>query len=242
MGIKPALGWLALLLFTTTATQAEGLSSLKKDLSQSLSGLTAKGATPAAAMTVTAKTKAPPRGAGEGSAGASGKVRRPESALVLVSNTIGRPRADYKADVLAIGAASDDVAATPGHLVTVTTLPFSDKDATTSLRQRKAAYKIDRDRIRRVTRFVDADLTSERGRRLVPTRNHIDVIETIDSFVLVETRAHASGPAASRATVTSDVFTFPRSSTLEERVAMLDKAAPDAQTRERLAEALVAAE
>jgi len=240
MGIKPALGWLALLLFTTTATQAEGLSSLKKDLSQSLSGLTAKGATPTAAMTVTAKTKAPPRGAGEGSLGASGKARRPESALVLVSNAIGRPRADYKADVLAIGAASDDVAATPGHLVTVTTLPFSDKDA--SLRQRKAAYKIDRDRIRRVTRFVDADLTSERGRRLVPTRNHIDVIETVDSFVLVETRAHASGPAASRATVTSDVFTFPRSSTLEERVTMLDKAVFDVQTRERLAEALVAAE
>jgi hypothetical protein len=183
MSIKPAFGWLALVLFATTA-QAEGTRDLLK--------LGAGAAKPAA---VIRKTKAVPSEPPALVRTSTGTV----TPSLVVVETSGKPRVDYEAE----GAV---------------TMIFE--------RQRRSAFKISRDHIRREVRLEASD--ARRNSR----RDHVDVIDADEGVIVVDSAMHANG-------VASDIYVFDRAASLEQRVGVLTRE-PGAPARVR--EALVAAE
>jgi len=213
MSIKPAMGWLALLLFTTTA-QAEGSRDLFTRPPK-----TSKA--PVAA--VTPKTKAlPPAAAIPVAATTAG-------ALLIVEST-GKPRADYEAEAYAGVALDSPLSVERGLDGGLVSMVFE--------HQRRPAFRVGRDRIRRVVRLAADDRGAMAIVRSAPTarpKDHIDVLDTDAGVVLVDTAVLSAGMF-----VTSDVYVFSKHSTLDQRIAALE--AVPAPARERLREALVAAE
>ena len=86
---------------------------------------------------------------------------------------------------------------------------------------RRAAFRVPRDKIKKRVRFGAGG------------RDRIDVIDTHDGFVVVETSTTSAGIFT-----TSDVYVFPKTATSQQRVAMLAAAAP--VPRERIRQALAA--
>jgi hypothetical protein len=215
MSIKPAMGWLALLLFTTTA-QAEGTRDLMKGTPK-----TSKSMTAALSSPVTPKTKATP----------VALVNAASHGLSLVENT-SKPRTDYEADVYAGVPLDAAIAKERGVDKGLVTMVFE--------RQRRPAFRIARDKIHRVVRLAAEDraivsvMRSQAGSS-ARSKDHIDVLDTEDGVVVVDTSAQGVGMF-----VTSDVYTFAKGATLDRRIAALEVLA--APTRDRLREALVAAE
>ena len=210
MSIKPAMGWLALLLFTTTA-QAEGSRDLLKRAST-----TSKA--PVAA--VTPKTKAP-------APVAVSAVTAP--GLVILEST-GKPRTDYEAEVHAGIALDSPLAKDRGLDKGLVTLVFEG--------QHRPAFRIARDRIKRVVRLATDDrgpITLVRTSAPARPKDHVDVLETVDGVIAVDTAVQAAGMF-----VTSDVYVFAKNATLDQRILALDTV--PAPARDRLREALVAAE
>lgn len=212
MSIRPAMGWLALLLFTTAA-QAEGPRSLLK-------GAPKMSSTAPLTAAVTPKTKAAPTPV---------SAVAPASTLTIVEST-AKPHGDYEAEAYA-GVALDSAAAKArgldGGLVSMV---FE--------HERRAAFRVGRQHIKRVVRLA----VGERNgvvlvRTSLPARpkDHIDVLETDAGVILVDTTVQSSGMF-----VTSDVYVFAKNATLDQRIGALDGA--PAPVRERLREALVAAE
>ena len=241
MSIKPAMGWLALLLFTTTA-QAEG----PRDLLKGAPKMSSKAPMTA---TVTPKTKAAP----------APVVTRTSSAtaatLAILENT-GKPRSDYEAEVYAGIALDSQAAKARGLDGGLVTMVFE--------RQHRPAFRIARDRIKRVVRLAGEDrsatalvrttasarpkdhvahaLVGAQAARTPPggllrgaQRGVIDVLDTEDGVILGDTAVHSAGLF-----VTSDVYTFAKNATLDQRIAALE--AVPSPMRDRLREALVAAE
>ena len=220
MGIKSALGWLALLLFTTTA-QAEGSRDLLKGQGTRL-GQSPK----SVAAPVTPKTKAP----GPLVAAAQSS---PRSSLVVVESTL-KPRADYEAEIYAGVPLDSPMAREQGFDGGLVYMAFE--------HHRRGTYRIGRDRIRRLVRLASEErpaLTTTQataGHPLtVRPRDHVDVLDTEDGVVVVDTSTQRAGIFT-----TSDVYVFPRNATLDQRVGAVENVR--SPIRERLREALVAAE
>ena len=242
MGIKPAMGWLALLLFTTTA-QAGGARDLLRIDPKAPAAAIAPGSskdtalvarTPIASKSrspkrerevappVTPKTKAPPLAA---------VTARPSGALAVVEST-GKPRADYEAEVYAGIALDAPLAKERGLDRGLVRMVFE--------QERRPAFRVGRDRIRRVVRMAGAARAAIALVRSDTTasarpRDHVDVLDTERGVVLVDTLVDSGGMFT-----TSDVYVFPERATLDERIAALE--AVPSPVRERLREALVLAE
>jgi hypothetical protein len=192
ISIKSALGWLALLLFATTA-QAEGA----RDLLRGGPGKTARAAPVAASVVQKTKAPPPPRVPPPSVLVPAHAVAVAERAPLTIVESAGKPKADYEVD----GA----IAMVFEH-------------------QRRATFRVGRDRIKRVVRFAMP----------ARARDHIDVLDTEDGVIVVETTVHTSGAS------TSDVYAFAPRALLEQRVGALESVVTP--TRDRIREALVAAE
>jgi hypothetical protein len=212
MGIKPALGWLGVLLFATTA-QAGGAQKLLDGARSSKS--------PPVAASVTPKTKGPPAARPVAAEPAS------TGTLTVVESTV-EPRGDYEAESHSRVPLDSPLAKARGYDAGLVFLVFE--------RQRRAGFRVERDRIRRVVRLAPspAVVAAAHSSASAP-RAHVDVLETEDGVIAVDTTTDAGGVFA-----TSDVYVFPRNATLDQRIgALRDVPSP---ARERLREALVAAE
>ena len=209
MSIKPALGWLGLLLFTTTA-HAEGARELSP--SRSSTSLTK-----AMATTVTRKTKGMPAVASS-----------PRGSLALIEST-ERPRKDYEAEVYSGVPLDGAIAKERGVDKGLVTMVFA--------QQRRAGFRIAHDRIHHVVRFTDGSqtVTLLRTSTTASTSDHVDVLDTEDGVIVVDTTASNAGIF-----VTSDVYTFVKGASLEQRVGALGHLPSLARIRVR--EALLAAE
>ncbi len=212
MGIKPALGWLGLLLFTTTA-QAEGTR-------ETLEGPAATKSSRAAL--VTPKTKAP---------GpvimASASSSRTSLAVV---ESMGKPRADYDVSTYAGVPLDSPLAKERGLEKGLVHMVFE--------HERRASFRVDRDRIRRVVRLAaERSITTASHANGATNTNadHIDVLDTEGGVIVVDTATGAGGMF-----VTSDVYVFAKSATLDQRIGAVE--AVPTSVRGRLREALVAAE
>jgi hypothetical protein len=228
MGIKPALGWLALLLFTTTA-QAEG----SKDLLKGLGKTKGRGGTPPAAAVaeapVVAKTKAPPPALVPASAPAAASSA--SGSLVVLENA--KPRGDYEAEIYSGVPLDGSLAKERGYDKGLVAMVFE--------RQRQATFRVGHDKIRRVVRMmVDeksalAPVVAKPMQTRLAARDHLDVVETEDGIFLVETTTHNGGIFT-----TSAVYTFARNAPLDQRIGALEVV--PMPLRARLREALVVAE
>jgi hypothetical protein len=164
MGIKPALGWLALLLFTTTA-QAEGTRELIHE-SPRLG--------PPLLVPVIAKTKAPaPSAARPG----------PGSLVVLDSE---KPQRDYEAEVYSGVPLDGDLAKRRGLDKGLVLMVFE--------RERRGTFRVAKDRIRRMVRLGAEDTmalakASTQARR----QERWDVLDTDDGVVVVATTTSSMG-------------------------------------------------
>lgn len=214
MSIRPALGWLALLLFTTTA-QAEGTRTLLG--SPKATRLTAR---PVAS--VTPKTKAAPTPT---------RVVATTAGRLGIVETTGRPRFDYEAEVYAGVPLDAPTAKERGLDKGLVRLVFQE--------QRRPAFRMARDRIRRVVRLAGEErvvsLVRTSTAAVARPSDHVDVLETEDGVVVVDTVVHDSGMF-----VTSEIYTFARNATLDQRIGALEVLPVSARARVR--EALVAAE
>ncbi|MBX3201122.1 MAG: hypothetical protein KF894_23490, partial [Labilithrix sp.] len=148
-----------------------------------------------------------------------------------VVETVLSPRADYEAEVYAGVALDEPMAKARGLDRGLVTMAF-EKD-------RRPAFRVGKDRIRRVVRLAAGErgpvaLVRAASATAVP-RDHVDVLDTVDGVVLVDTVVESSGLF-----VTSDVYVFGPRATLDQRIRALEAANPPA--RERLRQALVAAE
>jgi len=242
MGIKPAMGWLALLLFTTTAQAGGARDLLRIDpkapaaaIAPSASKDTAIVArTPIASKSrspkrerelappVTPKTKAPP---------VVSVTARPSGALAVVEST-GKPRADYEAEIYAGIALDAPLAKERGLDRGLVRMVFE--------QERRPAFRVGRDRIRRVVRLAGpghAAIAVVRSDTIASARprDHIDVLDTERGVVLVDTLVESAGMFT-----TSDVYVFAERATLDQRIAALE--AVPSPARDRLLEALVLAE
>ena len=217
MGIKPALGWLALLLFTTTA-QAEGSRELLRVPPKTKA---------VAAPPVTPKTKAPPLVAASAAAA-------PGSLVVIES---GKAHADYEAEIYSGVPLDGALAKERGFDKGLVFMVFE--------RERKPTFRVAQGRIRRVVRLAAEDralfTASSAGWGITkpaparPPREHLDVLETEDGVVVIESIVQNAGMFT-----TSDVYTFARGATLDQRVGAL--ANVPAPQRARIRQALVIAE
>ncbi len=213
MSIKPAMGWLALLLFTTTA-QAEG----SRDLLKGAEKMASKAPTTAA---VTRKTKAAP---------VPVAATAPTPAALVIVESTGKPRTDYEAEVHTGVALDSPVAKGRGLDKGLVTMVFE--------RQQRPAFRIGRERIKRVVRLAAEDravVMPARTGMVSQSKDHVDVLETEDGVVAVDTTVLSAGMF-----VTSDVYVFPKNATLHQRIGSLESV--PAPARDRLREALVAAE
>jgi hypothetical protein len=209
MTTKPALGWLALVLFATTS-RAEGTRPLARDPGTIIAP-------------VTPKTKA-----GPGVTEAAARASRPSPLLVLES---AKPHADYEAETYSGVPLDSDLAKGKGLTKGLVLFVFE--------HERRAAFRVARDRIRRVVRLTSdegievASLT--KGGALRHPRERWDVLDTDDGIVVVATTTTSSGMFT-----TSDVYAFPRGTTPERRLAQID--ALPVQARGRVRDVLLAAE
>ena len=239
MSIKPAMGWLALLLFTTTA-QAEGSRELLKGAPK----MSSKAPVTAA---VTPKTKAVPVVA---------KTPSGTAQTLAILESTSKPRSDYQAEVYAGTALDSPTAKARGLDKGLVSMVFE--------RQQRPAFRVARDRIKRVVRLAPVDdasasalvrtsatasprdgepsIAAGQAARTAPgglvrgaPRGSIDVLDTEGGVILVDTTVHGAGLF-----VTSDVYTFAKNATLDQRIAALESVPSPA--RARLREALVAAE
>lgn len=246
MGIKPAMGWLALLLFTTTA-QAGGARDLlridPKAPAAAIAPSTSKDAAFVARPSTASKARSPSRERREVAPPVTPKTKappvvavkaRPSGTLAVVEST-GKPRADYEAEIYA-GVALDTPLATERGLDRgLVRMVFE--------QERRPAFRVGRDRIHRVVRLagpsraaiavVRSDTTASARAR--PAGDHIDVLDTERGVVLVDTLVESGGMFT-----TSDVYVFAEGATLDQRIAALE--AVPAPVRDRLREALVLAE
>jgi hypothetical protein len=214
MGIKPALGWLALFLFATTA-QAEGSRELGRTPPKTR-------ATQPAPVTPKTKVQVVPVSAST------------TSSLVVVESA--RPRSDYEAEIYSGVPLDGDLAKERGLDRGMVFMVFE--------QARRPAFRRAQAKIRRVIRLAAEDRASAltvtggpgttKPAATRPAREHVDVLDTEDGIIVVDTTTHTAGMFT-----TSDVYVFPRGATLDQRVGLLQTLpAP----RPHIREALVVAE
>lgn len=127
---------------------------------------------------------------------------------VSVLETVERPNVDYQADVYSGVPLDDPYARERGLDKGLVKMVFE--------KQRRLAFRVARERIKKRVRFTGEG-----------PRDHVDVIDTEDGFVVVETTTSSSGIFTS-----SDVYVFPKGATMDQRLALV--------TRERVRQAMQA--
>ena len=127
---------------------------------------------------------------------------------VSVLETVERPTLDYQAEVYSGVPLDDAYARERGVDKGLVKMVFE--------KQRKLAFRIAHERIKKRTRFTGEG-----------PKDHVDVIDTEDGFVVVETTTSNAGIFTS-----SDVYVFAKGATLEQRLALV--------TRERVRQAMTA--
>jgi hypothetical protein len=211
--MKPALGWLALLLFATTA-QAEGTRDLGR---------------------------APPKTRGSFSSPVTPKTKVQAVAASSLSSLVvlesAKPHGDYEAEIYSGVPLDGALAKERGFDKGMVFMVFE--------RQRRATFRVGQSRIKRVVRLVAEDRTAmlpvvagsgtTKPGMARPPREHLDVLDTEDGVVVVDTALQNEGMFT-----TSDVYAFPRGATLEQRVGALQ--ALPVPARGHVREALVIAE
>ncbi|MBX3200487.1 MAG: hypothetical protein KF894_20285, partial [Labilithrix sp.] len=264
MSVKPALGWLGLLLFATTA-EAGGARDLLGMGAKAPAAAVAKGApneTAVASKALPASKpalapKAPARSkatlgskasvASKATLGVNASARdsadlpvppktkaaplavvgASRTDALSVVETVTSPRADYEAEVYAGVALDEPIAKTRGLDRGLVTMAFE--------KERRPAFRVGKDRIRRVVRLAASERPPVALVRAASVtaepRDHVDVLDTVDGVVLVDTVVEGAGLF-----VTSDVYVFAPRATLDQRIGALEAANPPA--RERLRQAL----
>jgi hypothetical protein len=235
MGIKPALGWLALLLFTTTA-QAEGARDLLTKGSALTKGNNNNNKAPAAIVSVLPKTKAPPPPTLANASANSGSNNNNNTAGLTVVESTGRPRTDYEAEIYSGVPLDGSIAKERGFDKGLVTMVFE--------RQKKGAFRVGKEHIRRVVRLAPEErslvvTTTGASAAKARPKDHVDVLEMEEGMVIVvDTTNQSSGMFT-----TSDVYVFTKAATLDQRIGALETLVTTApMTKTRLREALVAAE
>lgn len=169
-----------------------------------------------------------------------------DAPVLRVESTSARPLKDYEAEVQS-GIPLDDPYAKERGLEKGLVRMFFE-------RERRRTYRIHRDRIKSVARFVVVDAPKTESVKFVrvPQRHagaidkagapvmvdRIDVLELTDgSTVAVETTHSNAGMFTS-----SEVYVFAKKSTLEQRLAAVDAAAPSSRGRLRQALLMAAGE
>lgn len=127
---------------------------------------------------------------------------------VTVLESVEKPTVDYQAEVYS-GVPLDDPYARERGLDKGLVKMIFDK-------QRRPAFRVAHERIKKRVRFTGEG-----------PRDHVDVIDTEDGFVVVETTTSNAGIFTS-----SDVYVFAKGATLEQRLALV--------TRERVRQAMQA--
>lgn len=98
-------------------------------------------------------------------------------------------------------------------------------------RQRRPTFRVGHDRINKIVRLVEATQPSVVMAKSTTGSTRVDVLDTKDGFVVVETATTNAGIFT-----TSDVYVFPRAALPAQRSAALDGMAP--ATRDRIRTAL----
>lgn len=148
---------------------------------------------------------------------AKGPVKKPAAPVVKpvvavvspalsVLESVEKPAVDYQAEVYSGVPLDDAYARERGVDKGLVRMVFE--------KQRKLAFRVAHERIKKRVRF------SGEG-----PRDHVDVIDTEDGFVVVETTTSNAGIFTS-----SDVYVFAKNTTMEQRLAMV--------TRERVRQAM----
>jgi hypothetical protein len=167
MSTKPALGWLALVLFATTS-RAEGSRPLVRDAG-------------AVIAPVTPKTKA-----GPGAVEAAARASRPSPLLVLES---AKPQVDYEAETYSAVPLDGDLAKGKGLAKGLVFMVFD--------HERRAAFRLGKERVRRVVRLTSEDgvevASLTKAGALRHPRERWDVLDTEDGVVVVATTTTSSG-------------------------------------------------
>lgn len=173
-------------------------------------------------------TAAPPKRPATKPAPAPVVVAAP-AALAIVE-TVDHPKSDYQAEVYSGVPLEDRYARERGVDKGLVLMVFD--------KQRRAAFRVPHEKIRKrvrlaatapasapvvVASFVPSAATS--------ARDHVDVLDTVDGIVVVDTTTTSAGIFT-----TSDVYVFPKGASGERRTAMLAPVPP--LPRERVRQAL----
>jgi hypothetical protein len=127
---------------------------------------------------------------------------------VSILETVEKPTVDYQAEVYSGVPLDDPYARERGVDKGLVRMVFE--------KQRKLAFRVAHERIKKRVRFTGDG-----------PRDHVDVLETEDGFVVVETMTSNAGIFTS-----SDVYVFAKNTTADQRLAMV--------TRERVRQAMQA--
>lgn len=149
------------------------------------------------------KAKAPVKKPGSGAVKPVLAVVTPS---VSVLETVEKPTVDYQAEVYSGVPLDDPYARERGVDKGLVKMVFE--------KQRKLAFRVAHERIKKRVRFTGEG-----------PKDHVDVIDTDDGFVVVETTTSNAGIFTS-----SDVYVFTKNTSLEQRLAMV--------TRERVRQAM----
>jgi hypothetical protein len=151
----------------------------------------------------------------------------PKAASVAIVQTT-KPSVDYEAETYSGVPLDGDYAKERGLAKGLVFMVFE--------KQRRAAFRVSKDRIKKVVKMVADDVAPVMLVKAAATsRTKIDVVETQDGVVAIETVTANAGIFT-----TSDVYVFARGSSHADRVAALAKL--PAATRRRLERALVLAQ
>jgi hypothetical protein len=174
-----------------------------------------------------ASSAAPPRGRAKAAPKAAPPSSAPASTLTVLE-TVERPKTDYQAEVYS-GVALDEPYAKDRGLANGLVLMVFEK-------QRRPAFRVPREKIKKLVRLVAEDGAPVMLVKAVasPARTKIDVLETDDGWIAVETVTTNGGIFT-----TSDVYAFAKGASLDQRFAALGSV--PAIPRERLKRALAMA-
>jgi len=121
-----------------------------------------------------------------------------EATSLVVLETIDKPAIDYQAETYSGVPLDDPYAKARGVDKGLVLIVFE--------KQRKVAFRIPKEKMKKVVRYA-----SPNG-----PHDHIDVVDTQDGLVVIDTTTSNAGIFTS-----SDVYVFPKGSTLDQRLSMV---------------------
>jgi hypothetical protein len=145
---------------------------------------------------------------------------------LAIIETTAKPAGDYQAEVYSGVPLDGDYAKQRGLSKGLVYMVFE--------KQRRAAFRVPREKIKKLVRIVADDVAPVMVVKSAPTaRTKIDVLDTQDGIVAVETVTANAGIFT-----TSDVYVFARGQSIDQRLAAIGSPG----TRERLRRAIALAQ